>query len=208
MLALTCSIAPRRQTKSDYLGSCAQFPRPAQRTNEGLYLVPRMRRDQLEEANAGPVAVEDAEITPRLLQKLLNETGDDPDQLPVLKHALLRAWNAWNAGTGQPVGAPCSTRVASHPRSSVRRRAPNRDGLLDGTARVWDAATEQPVGTPLQHQNGVSSAFFSPDGRRIVTASYNGTARVWDAGRDTCASEFPIPLRNPGLRQRCVAPDV
>ena len=36
------------------------------------------------------------------------------------------------------------------------------------------------VGTPLQHQGNVLSAAFSPDGRRIVTASDN-TARVWDA---------------------------
>jgi WD40 repeat protein len=27
----------------------------------------------------------------------------------------------------------------------------------------------------------VSSAAFSPDGTRIVTASYDGTARIWDA---------------------------
>ena len=68
--------------RSDYLGNCAQFRDLPERINEGLYLVPRMRRDQLEQAITGPVAVEDATITPRLVQKLLNDTGDDPDQLP------------------------------------------------------------------------------------------------------------------------------
>jgi hypothetical protein len=29
----------------------------------------------------------------------------------------------------------------------------------------------------------VNGAVFSPDGRRIVTASFDGTARVWDAAR-------------------------
>jgi WD40 repeat protein len=82
--------------RSDYLGNCAQFRDLPERINEGLYLVPRMRRDQLEQAISGPIAVEDAHIEPRLLQKLLNETGDDPDQLPVLQHALMRTWNAWN----------------------------------------------------------------------------------------------------------------
>ena len=81
--------------RSDYLGNCAQFRDLPERINDGLYLVPRMRRDHLEQAITGPVAVEDAEIAPRLVQKLLNDTGDDPDQLPVLQHALLRAWNAW-----------------------------------------------------------------------------------------------------------------
>jgi WD40 repeat protein len=82
--------------RSDYLGNCARFRDLPERVNEGLYLVPRMRRDQLEQAIRGPIAVEDADIEPRLLQKLLNETGDDPDQLPLLQHALLRTWNAWN----------------------------------------------------------------------------------------------------------------
>jgi WD40 repeat protein len=34
---------------------------------------------------------------------------------------------------------------------------------------------------PLKHGGGVHSAQFSPDGRRIITASDDGTARVWDA---------------------------
>ena len=81
--------------RSDYLGNCAQFRDLPERINDGLYLIPRMRRDQLEQAITGPVAVEDAAVAPRLVQQLLNDTGDDPDQLPVLQHALLRAWNAW-----------------------------------------------------------------------------------------------------------------
>src|SRR6185295_7888383 len=36
--------------RSDYLGNCAQFRDLPERINGGLYLVPRMRRDQLEQA--------------------------------------------------------------------------------------------------------------------------------------------------------------
>ncbi|MBB75283.1 MAG: hypothetical protein CMJ75_12305, partial [Planctomycetaceae bacterium] len=36
-----------------------------------------------------------AQMAPALVQKLLNEVGDDADQLPVLQHALMRIWEAW-----------------------------------------------------------------------------------------------------------------
>jgi WD40 repeat protein len=49
------------------------------------------------------------------------------------------------------------------------------------TARVWDAPTGQPLTEPLQNNAIVLSAQFSPDGKRIVTATFNGAARVWDA---------------------------
>ena len=37
------------------------------------------------------------------------------------------------------------------------------------------------VGAPMQHNSLIFSAQFSPDGRRIVTASKDGTARLWDS---------------------------
>ena len=51
-------------------------------------------------------------------------------------------------------------------------------------------ATGQPIGEPLTgHEGYVRSASFSPDGKRIVTASSDKTARVWDA-----ASGKPIAV--------------
>jgi hypothetical protein len=44
-----------------------------------------------------PVAVGGATITPRLLNQLLNDVGDNPDQLPILQHALMRTWDVWKA---------------------------------------------------------------------------------------------------------------
>jgi WD40 repeat protein len=38
------------------------------------------------------------------------------------------------------------------------------------------------------HENYVSSAAFSPDGARIVTASSDNTARIWDAHFTTMSS--------------------
>ena len=40
-------------------------------------------------------------------------------------------------------------------------------------------ATGKAIGEPMKHHDEVVSARFSPDGQRIVTASWD-TARVWD----------------------------
>jgi WD40 repeat protein len=81
--------------RSDYLGDCSQFWDLPEAINEGQYLIPRMSLNQRREAITGPVAVRGAEITPRLVHRLINDVGDDPDQLPILQHALMRTWDKW-----------------------------------------------------------------------------------------------------------------
>ncbi len=85
--------------RSDFLGDCAVFSGLAEAVNEGEYLIPRMDRDQCQLAIEGPARVGGAGMAPRLVQRLLNEIGDDPDQLPVLQHALMRTWDHWSGRT-------------------------------------------------------------------------------------------------------------
>ena len=40
-----------------------------------------------------------AKVSPRLVQRLLNDVGDDPDQLPVLQHDLMRTWDVWRTAS-------------------------------------------------------------------------------------------------------------
>jgi dipeptidyl aminopeptidase/acylaminoacyl peptidase len=47
--------------------------------------------------------------------------------------------------------------------------------------RPNDAATATEIAVLRGHENRVFSAAFSPDGARIVTASWDNTARIWDA---------------------------
>lgn len=54
-----------------------------------------------------------------------------------------------------------------------------------------------PVGPPLQHGKKVNYAEFSPDGRRVVTASLDFTARLWDARTGE-------PVTSPLLHQQAV----
>jgi hypothetical protein len=81
--------------RSDFIGDCAQFPELTRKINDSHYLIPQMTRDQKRRAIEGPVAVGGAHITPRLTQQLLNDLGDNPDQLPILQHALMRTWSYW-----------------------------------------------------------------------------------------------------------------
>ena len=78
--------------RSDFLGDCAEFKGLAEAVNEGEYLIPRLNRKQRARAIEGPVKVGGADISPRLKQQLLNDIGDDPDQLRVecdgVRHAV------------------------------------------------------------------------------------------------------------------------
>lgn len=82
--------------RSDFIGDCAQFPELTKKINDSHYLIPQMTREQKRRAIEGPVAVGGARITSRLTQQLLNDLGDNPDQLPILQHALMRTWGYWN----------------------------------------------------------------------------------------------------------------
>ncbi|MGH7594881.1 MAG: hypothetical protein ACREOI_00955, partial [bacterium] len=91
--------------RSDFLGDCSQFRDLPEAMNEAQYLVPRLTRDQRRSAIAGPVAVGGGDMAPRLVQQLLNDGGDNPDQLPILQHALMRTWDYWSRDhhDGEPI---------------------------------------------------------------------------------------------------------
>lgn len=94
--------------RSDFLGDCSQFWELPEAINNGQYLIPRMTRDERREAISGPVAVGQGTISEPLVNQLLNDVGDNPDQLPILQHALMRTWDYWlsNRRNGNPIDIP------------------------------------------------------------------------------------------------------
>ncbi|MCY2995481.1 MAG: hypothetical protein NTY19_47600 [Planctomycetota bacterium] len=78
--------------RSDFLGDCDLFRGLPEAINQSQFLTPRMTRDQLREAIIGPLEMFRAEAEPGFVDLILNEIGADPDQLPLMQHALLRTW--------------------------------------------------------------------------------------------------------------------
>ncbi len=78
--------------RSDFIGDCALFYDLPEAIDNGLFLTPRLTRDQVRAAIEEPALVFGGEVDPTLVNKLLNDMSSDPDQLPLLQHALMRMW--------------------------------------------------------------------------------------------------------------------
>jgi WD40 repeat protein len=98
--------------RSDYLGECAKFHGLPEALNDGQYLVPRMTRPQLQEAIEGPLKAAGVEIHPALVQDLLNQCDEEPDNLPLLQHLLRRIFEQWEEdGEQGPITAAMAKNV-------------------------------------------------------------------------------------------------
>jgi len=86
-----CIVALR----SDLVSECSHFKVFTQLVNNSSFLLPGMTRENLREVITGPVKVAGAKIDEELVELLLEELDESPDQLPLLQHALMRTWNMW-----------------------------------------------------------------------------------------------------------------
>ena len=114
--------------RSDFLGRAAEFLGLPEAINNGLYLTPRLNRAQLAAAIAKPALLFGGRVEDALVNALCNETGHDPDQLPLLQHALMRLWR-------------------QDPALKLRdyARLGGLKGALDGHAEeAWDSLAEPP----------------------------------------------------------------
>lgn len=91
--------------RSDFIGDCVDFEGLPEAINDGHYLVPKMNQTEVRRAITGPVEFARGKISPRLVQHIIQNLSNNADQLPILQHALMRAWDYWNTNhvPGEPI---------------------------------------------------------------------------------------------------------
>jgi energy-coupling factor transporter ATP-binding protein EcfA2 len=90
--------------RSDFLGDCDAFHELPEVMNHSQYLVPRLTRHQRLEAIQCPVRLCGKTISAELAISVLDDMGDDSDQLPIMQHALMRTWEKFQASGAETVG--------------------------------------------------------------------------------------------------------
>jgi hypothetical protein len=193
--------------RSDYLGDCSQFWGLPEAINESQYLIPRLTRDRLREAITGPVAVGGGKITPRLVNRLLNDVGDNQDQLPVLQHLLMRSWNEWKEKL-LTIEAKIGEETVSRPHKDVHEGdaidlccADAVGGMANALSRHADEAFSE---LPTDHHREVAEKLFKaltekgPDNREIRRPITLGEiCAVTGAGKKEVATVIET-FRRPG----------
>ncbi|MFN7769521.1 MAG: hypothetical protein ACK5UC_20165 [Planctomycetaceae bacterium] len=173
--------------RSDFLGQCPVFEGLPEALNDSQYLCPRMTREQIAEAIEGPAELRGATVYPPLVTRLINDSGVNSDQLPLVQHVLARIWRA--AQTRERTPSPrqltlddyrCVGGLVEGPRGTARSVA----GSLGGNAlsrHCDEAYLELDDGTAASRDLGLG---HQPSRRQVLAQRlFCGLAEVGGAGQ-------------------------
>ena len=182
--------------RSDYVGDCAQFADLPEAISDGLFFVPRLTSAQLRDAITGPVKVAGGSISELLTGRLLNDVGDDPDQLPVLQHALMRTWD--KSGAAKSMDVPVYESIGGM-RKALNQHA---DEIYDALPSALQSVAEMLFRTLTDkstNELGVRRPTTVGAAAAITGASADDIRRVADAYRADGVSLLMPPLETPHL---------
>lgn len=186
--------------RSDFLGECAQFFGLPEAINRGQYLVPRMTRDGRRSAIAGPVGMGGAEIDPVLLTRLVNDIGDNPDQLSILQHALNRTWARWQLEGGSGALALPHYEAVGTMAHAINQHAEEAFGeLAEGRPRALAEALFKAITDKVTDARGTRRPTRLDTLCEATGASAAELAPVIDVFRDPSRS-FLMPPAGTALR--------
>ncbi|MBI2807418.1 MAG: hypothetical protein HYX68_20745 [Planctomycetes bacterium] len=117
--------------RSDFMGDCDAFHGLPEAISNSQYLTPRLTRDQAHDAIVEPARLVQGQIEPGLVNRILNEIGNNPDELPLMQHCLMRLWHRARpeekpAGNGK--GAARLLRLADYESLGGLERALHQHG--------------------------------------------------------------------------------
>jgi WD40 repeat protein len=113
-----------------------------------------------------------------------------PDGQKVVTASRDDTARVWDSSTGKVIavlkGHTSHLQQASFSSDGTRIVTPSGDPIRlwdpsakDLAVRVWDSSSGKELAVLRGHTDRAWQASFSPDGKRIVTASEDGTARIW-----------------------------
>jgi WD40 repeat protein len=109
----------------------------------------------------------------------------------------------WDAITGQEIQTLGSDTSSHDPIRCVAfsRDASRLAAASSSTVRLWNLSTAQVTHTLKGHTDQVLGWAFSPDGKRLASASWDGTVKLWDVA----TGEEALTLRGHTDAVICVA---
>ena len=123
-----------------------------------------MTRDELRSAITGPVAVGGGGSRRVSCSGVLNDLGDDHDQLPLLQHALMRTWEHWERPAPQRRRAARYLGLRGHRHVQERALNARRRGV------PGDRAATEPAGIAEQMFKALTDTFSDQRGVRRPTS--------------------------------------
>lgn len=104
--------------RSSHLGMCTEFRGLPEIINDGQFLIPRMKTEDLKRAIIAPIESPDAKkihqaeptIDRELTNRIITDMGEDMDQMSVLQHLLMRMWYNWEVRNDGNPAAPITAK--------------------------------------------------------------------------------------------------